>query len=145
MLKKSGVIVPVNSTCELSHHYGIEKFKEIGVAIITCVNREYCKKLLVLLPEQKHPTHYHVIKEETFNVLYGELVVKLDEKEMRINPGESSVVERYCKHSFESKTGCVFEEISTKHYADDSYYEATDFSSPRKTTVYITKEMIDRN
>ncbi len=145
VLKKSGVIVPVNSTCELSHHYGIEKFKEIGVAIITCVNREYCKKLLVLLPEQKHPTHYHVIKEETFNVLYGELVVKLDEKEMRINPGESSVVERYCKHSFESKTGCVFEEISTKHYADDSYYEATDFSSPRKTTVYITKEMIDRN
>lgn len=145
VLKKSGVVVPVNSTCEISHHYGIEHFKEIGVAIITCINREYCKKLLVLLPGQKHPSHYHKIKEETFNVLYGDLTVNLDGKEVCIIPGETSIVERYCEHSFESKNGCVFEEISTKHYSDDSYYESTDFSTPRKTTVYITKEMIDRN
>ena len=29
---------------EFSHHYGIEKFNEVG-AIINCINREYCKKL----------------------------------------------------------------------------------------------------
>ena len=35
---------------EISHHYGIDKFEEWGATIINCINREYCKKLIILLP-----------------------------------------------------------------------------------------------
>ncbi len=143
MLRKSNVIIPVNSTCELSHHYGIERYPETGVAMINCINREYCKKILVVLPGQSHPKHLHKQKEETFTVLYGELETDCDGKVSKVHPGESMVVERGVNHSFRSETGCVFEEISTTHYKDDSYYEEDDFVFPRKTEIYFTKEMLN--
>ena len=49
LLAESNVVVPAGSECEVSHHYGIEKFHETGVAMNDCVNREYCKKILIML------------------------------------------------------------------------------------------------
>jgi len=145
MLKKSHVVIPVNSSCEISHHYGLANFMQTGVAMIDCVNRAYCKKILVVLPGQSHPTHLHKRKEETFTVLQGALTVVCDGQARQVTPGESVVVERGVKHSFSSEEGCVFEEISTTHYPDDSYYDdQPSFVTPRKTKVYITKEMLDR-
>ena len=47
-------------------------------------------------------------------------------------------------HSFSSKDGCVFEEISTTHYKDDSYYEENEkLVTPRKTEIYLTKSLLD--
>ena len=46
--------------------------------IINCINRTYCKKLIILLPGQKHPSHFHPRKEETFQVLSGLLDVYID-------------------------------------------------------------------
>ena len=52
-------------------------------------------------------------------------------------------VERGDKHSFSSKEGCIFEEISTTHYLNDSYYELEQqFVNPRKTKIHFTKEMM---
>ena len=51
---------------------------EFGLLLLTVVNREYCKKLLVSLPGQKHPEQYHKQKEETFHVLYGSIELELD-------------------------------------------------------------------
>ena len=68
-LKKSNVVIPGRADLEISHHYGIERFVEIGLTLITVINREYCKKLLVTLPGQFHPEQYHEKKEETFHVL----------------------------------------------------------------------------
>lgn len=143
ILQKSNVVIPVNSTCELSHHYGIEHFQETGVTMINCINREYCKKILVVLPGQSHPKHMHRQKEETFTVLYGELETDCDGQVSVVGQGESMVVERGVNHSFRSRNGCVFEEISTTHFQDDSFYEKEDFVSPRKTEIYVTKEMLD--
>ena len=59
--------------------------------------------------------------------------------------GETKTVERGIKHSFSSKSGCVFEEISTTHIKNDSYYDDIDkFVNPRKTIVYITKDMLEK-
>lgn len=144
ILKKSNVVVPIDSTCQISHHYGLHEFEKVGVTMIDCINREYCKKILVMLPGQDHPTHLHKQKEETFTVLYGVLDVDCDGKKYRVTQGESLVVERGVRHSFRSETGCVFEEISTTHYGSDSYYDKADeFVNPRKTTVYLTSEMLE--
>ena len=33
---------------EISHHYGLDKFNKFGLVMITILNRDYCKKILVL-------------------------------------------------------------------------------------------------
>ena len=42
------------------------------------VNREYCKRVIVLLPGQSHPEQYHKQKDETYHILHGEIVLTLD-------------------------------------------------------------------
>ncbi len=144
LLKESNVVVPVGSECDISHHYGIEKFQETGVAMINCVNREYCKKILVALPGQAHPNHYHIKKEETFVILHGDLEITLNGVTKVLHKGDVITVERNVAHSFASKQGCIFEEISTTHYINDSYYEKEDtFVNPRKTKIHFTKEMLE--
>lgn len=143
LLKEGKVVVPMGSSCEISHHYGIERFRETGVAMIDCVNREYCKKILVLLPGQVHPSHYHVKKEETFVILHGSLSITINSITKVLHKGDVVTIEREAAHSFLTEEGCIFEEISSTHYIDDSYYEKEDdFSSPRKTKVHFTKEML---
>lgn len=143
LLKDSNVVVPAGSVCEISHHYGIEKFTETGVAMIDCVNREYCKKILIVLPNQNHPAHYHEKKEETFVILHGDLQIILNGQLRELHKGDVMTVERGVNHSFSSKEGCVFEEISTTHYINDSYYElAKEFCNPRKTKIHMTKDML---
>ena len=143
LIKNSHVVIPEGSRCDISHHYGIENFEKTGVAMIECVNREYCKKVLVELPGQSHPAHYHVQKEETFMVLYGSLDVVCDGEMRHVTRGETVVIERGVNHSFSSQEGCVFEEISTTHYGNDSFYQdAESFVNPRKTQVYLTEELL---
>lgn len=143
ILKKGHVVVPVSSKCDISHHYGIDKFEEIGTVLIDYINREYCKKYLVMLPGQKHPSHFHKEKEETFIVLYGQLDVVYNGQRISMHRGDAMTIERGVPHSFSSPDGSVFEEISTTHIKDDSYYDNYDeFVSPRKTSVYLTGEMV---
>lgn len=124
---------------EFSHHYGIENFHETGAVIITLINRSYAKKLVVQLPGQHHPNHFHKRKEETFQVLSGSMYVKVDNHERFLLPGDTCLVQPGVWHSFWSEEGCVFEEISTKHYNDDSFYEDKRIAemdrSQRKTEV----------
>ena len=48
MLQESKVVVPSQVELEISHHYGLENFAKFGSTVITVVNREYCKRLIVL-------------------------------------------------------------------------------------------------
>ena len=125
---------------ELSHHYGMKHFRQFGAVIISIVNREYCKKLIAVLPGQQHPDHMHKVKEETFQLLYGDLEVVVDGEEREMKPGDIQTVLRGQMHSFSSRTGAVFEEISTTHVKNDSYYEdpviAKKDLMERKTKVY---------
>ncbi len=123
MLVESRVHLPHRLQFELSHHYGLEHIDKWGAIIINCVNREYCKKLIIMLPNQSHPAHYHKRKEETFQVLSGELLLDLGKGGRVHHPGDIVLVEKGVKHSFRTETGAIFEEVSSTHYADDSYYE----------------------
>lgn len=123
MICEAGVALGSDFELELSHHYGIEYFRQIGALIINLVNREYCKKLVVLLSGQKHPNHFHKTKEETFQLLWGDLEVNLNGIVVKMKPGDKVLVTRGTWHSFNSNEGAIFEEISTTHIKGDSYYE----------------------
>jgi len=124
---------------EFSHHYGAEKFREVGALIVDCINREYCKKLVVVLPGQKHPSHYHKRKEETFQVLSGIFESIIDGRHRVLYPGDTALVQPGVWHEFWSKDGCIIEEVSTTHYNDDSVYNDKKINdlkrSERKTVV----------
>ena len=108
---------------EYSHHYGIAKFREVGAVLIDCVNRQYCKKIIVQLPGQYHPSHFHSLKEETFQVLHGVVEMEVDGHRQTLKPGETMLVQPGVWHSFWTDTGAIVEEISTTHHNNDSTYK----------------------
>ena len=112
-----------NQTLELSCHYGLSEFYKTGCAIINKINREYCKKLIIVLPNQNHPTHRHIQKEECFELLYGDCTVKLNSKDVTLQEGKPLLVPRGVNHSFKSERGCILEEVSTTHLKGDSIYD----------------------
>lgn len=122
ILNDANSVVPGLASLEISHHYGLDKFHEYGCTIINVVNREYCKKLILVLPQQKHPEQFHKVKEETFVVLHGDVTLKLDGVDRHCKRGDVVTVGRGVKHFFTSEKGAVIEEISSTHYKDDSYY-----------------------
>lgn len=139
MIYEAGIALGDDFEIELSHHFGLENFREIGALIVNLINREYCKKLVILLPGQRHPNHKHQIKEETFQLLWGELEIRIDGETRQLKPGDKALVPRHTWHSFRSERGAIFEEISTTHLRGDSYYEdpAIDALDPmqRKTVL----------
>jgi len=137
-LKESGVIVPGSADLEISHHYGLEKFDEVGLTLLTVVNRGYCKKLLVTLPGQAHPEQYHKHKEETFHVLYGEVSLELDGKPQLCRPGDVVTVEPGTHHAWKSDTGAIIEEISSTHFKDDSYYTDAAIMANKQRKTLLT-------
>ena len=122
MIQHAAVVVPGQAEFEISHHYGVERFEEIGATIINLVNREYCKKLIVMLPGQRHPEHHHELKEETFLVLHGDISIDLEGVRKECVSGDLLVVERGVRHSFRTRQGVIMEEISSTHRKGDSYY-----------------------
>lgn len=137
LLHKSGLAVPAMVDLEISHHYGLEHFAEFGLTMLNIVNREYCKKLLILLPGQRHPAQYHERKEETFHVLFGDVDLKLGDSEQGLVAGDIATIERGEHHTFGSRSGAVIEEISTTHSGADSFYldPAITMNPNRKTFV----------
>ena len=123
MLSEAKIHLNSEFEVEYSHHYGIKEFRNTGVIIINVINREYCKKILIQLPNQKHPSHHHKLKEETFHVLSGKLNVKIDGKDKVLYPGDTCLVLPGVWHSFFTEEGCIFEEISTTHFNNDSVYK----------------------
>jgi sialic acid synthase SpsE/quercetin dioxygenase-like cupin family protein len=123
MLYEAGIALGNDFEVELSHHCGMKHFRQTGAIIISIINREYCKKLLVILPGQKHPVHMHKVKEETFQLLYGDLTVNIEGQDHYMKPGDIQTVLREVRHSFTSVKGAIFEEVSTTHIKNDSYYE----------------------
>lgn len=122
LINEAHIALGPDAEVELSHHYGLARFRETGAILIKVVDRDYCKKLIVMLPGQAHPTHYHRLKEETFQLLWGDLEVVLNDRRVRLNRGEKFLVPRTVHHGFTTVGGAIFEEISTRSVNGDSYY-----------------------
>jgi N-acetylneuraminate synthase len=147
IILKSHIVLSNKVDLELSHHYGIERYEEWGAAILNCINREYCKKIIILLPGQKHPFHHHLKKEETFQVLYGSMDVTVGQEVKSLKAGDMLTVERSVRHDFATKDGVIFEEVSTTHYKDDSFYEDKGIAQnkERKTELTFRADWLYKN
>ena len=80
--------------------------------------------MIVMLPNQSHPLHFHKVKDESFHILSGSLVSKLNGKIKSLSSGEILHINKNSWHAFKAgKNGCIFDEISTTSFKDDSFYK----------------------
>ena len=128
MILKSKITVPKSARLEISHHYGLKNFKKFGMCMITIFNSVYCKKLLFLFKDQKHPEQFHKKKQETFFILQGRVQLKIRYKKKNksyiLIPGNIMTIYPGEIHSFSclSSSGAIIEELSTNSASQDSYY-----------------------
>jgi D-lyxose ketol-isomerase len=143
IISAAEIKLPSSIQMEISHHYGLEKFNEYGMVIFTLINRAYCKKLLISLPGQVHPAQYHKKKEESFLLMYGDLTLTLDNKNIKMKLGEVVTIEKGMVHQFSSKKGAIVEEISDTHNTDDSFYidDKINLNDNRKTFINFYKNL----
>jgi quercetin dioxygenase-like cupin family protein len=138
MLKRSKVVVPGECELEISHHYGIENFAKFGSTVITVVNREYCKRIIVLLPGQSHPEQWHKQKDETYHILHGEIALTLDGNEHTKKANEVIIIPRGMKHGFTTRTGTVIEEVSSSYSQEDSFYSDDAIGANKKRKTFVS-------
>jgi mannose-6-phosphate isomerase-like protein (cupin superfamily) len=94
-------------------------------------NEKYCGKKLIVNSgywSSNGKFHYHKIKDETFYVIAGELVLDVEVdgaiRRLVLLPGSSYRVRPGVKHRFTAtnqRLDCEFIEVSTTHRDDDSY------------------------
>ena len=139
MLKTSGAIVPTQLELEVSHHYGLERFREFGTTTITVVNREaYCKRVILVLPGQAHPEQWHELKDETYHLLHGEIELTLEGVARTVRKNDVVIIPRRVKHAFKSLGGAVIEEISSAYAQSDSYYTDATIAQNLNRKTYVT-------
>ncbi len=124
MLNYNNINVGDNFDLELSHHKGINNFEKVGCFLFNIVNRKYAKKLIIMLPNQRHPSHFHKKKTETFIMISGNLTLIDNNKKYYLSPGDKVDLMANSFHKFMAgNQGCIFEEISTTSLKSDSYYK----------------------
>ena len=123
ILSEAGVTVTEKDDVEISCHYGLDNFYKVGALIVSKINRTYCKKIIAMIPNQSHPTHRHLQKEECFELLAGDCILTLNGRDIQLEKGKPVLINRKVNHSFRTSGGCVIEEVSTTHIKGDSIYE----------------------
>lgn len=88
-------------------------------------NDKYCGKKLVLKKGYKCSLHYHKIKDETFYVLSGKILLELEYREVKktrvMEAGEIASIAPLMVHRFSGLENSVIIEFSTYHMEEDSY------------------------
>ena len=91
-------------------------------------NEEYCGKLLYFVKGKKCSYHYHKIKDETFYVQSGKILLRYSDdddydnaKEIILNPGDKFHIYRGLRHQMEAIEDTEMFEFSTQHFDSDSH------------------------
>ena len=139
LLNIAKITLPKNPRLIISHHYGIEKFLEYGITMINVINHSYCKKLIIMLPGQKHPAQFHKTKEESFFILYGKIKLLLGKEKHYLKTGDLKTIKKGQIHFFSTKKGAIIEELSTTSIKSDSYYLDKKIveNKDRKSFIYL--------
>ena len=124
ILNENKIAIGKNFEMEISHHKGLKNFKKVGCFLFNLINKEYAKKIIVMLPNQTHPVHHHKIKNETFHIITGTLILTLNGKNKKLKSGDIIDIKKNSHHKFKAgPKGCIFDEISTTSIKSDSHYK----------------------
>ena len=93
----------------------------------SCNTEEYCGKLLHIIKGKKCSWHYHTLKDETFYLQEGKLLVKYSDdddrekaKEIIMERGDKFHVYRGLRHQMYALEDSDLFEFSTEHFDSDS-------------------------
>ena len=88
---------------------------------------EYCGKLLFIEQGKKCSYHFHKLKDETFYLQSGKLIVRYGDHddvdaavEKILNPGDTFYVYPGLRHQMEALEDSELFEFSTEHFDEDS-------------------------
>ncbi len=91
-------------------------------------NEEYCGKLLYFAKGKKCSWHYHVLKDETFYIQSGKILLKFGDNddmsfanEVVLERGDNFHVYRGLRHQMLALEDTELFEFSTQHFDSDSY------------------------
>ena len=96
----------------------------------------------MLCYQDRHPVHKHYKKKESFIILFGTLKLIDKSKKYNLNVGDIVHLSKQGTHSFRAgKEGCIFEEISTTSFSNDSFYKDKKISKLSRDTrkTYINR------
>ena len=89
---------------------------------------EYCGKLLHMIKGKKCSWHYHKLKDETFYLQEGKILLKYSDednieesKELILERGDKFHVYRGLRHQMFALEDTDLFEFSTQHFDNDSY------------------------
>ena len=84
---------------------------------------EYCGKLLHFIKGKKCSWHYHKLKDETFYLQEGKLLVKYSDEatEIILERGDKFHVYRGLRHQMFAMEDTDMFEFSTQHFDSDSH------------------------
>jgi mannose-6-phosphate isomerase-like protein (cupin superfamily) len=85
------------------------------------VNRAYCGKILLLKKGYRCSLHHHKVKDETFYISKGCVLLECDGKAVIMNPGDALLIQPNSKHRFTGLQDSEIFEFSTHHEDSDSY------------------------
>lgn len=89
---------------------------------------EYCGKLLYFVNGKKCSWHYHELKDETFYIQSGKILLKYSDSdeikyadEIILNKGDKFHIYRGLRHQMFALQDTELFEFSTQHFEEDSY------------------------
>ena len=93
-----------------------------------CSTEEYCGKLLHFIKGKKCSWHYHKLKDETFYLQEGKLLLRYSEKDdiekatqLVLERGDKFHIYRGLRHQMFAMEDTDMFEFSTQHFDEDSY------------------------
>ena len=86
---------------------------------------KYCGKILTLKKDYRCSLHMHKIKDETFYILDGEVLMEVNNKIQKMRSGDVVHIPTNTYHRFTGITDSRIIEISTQHFDSDSYRKET--------------------
>ena len=82
---------------------------------------KYCGKILTLKKGFQCSIHYHKVKDETFYILSGKVLMEVDGESKIMNKEDSQRIIPGTKHRFTGLENSEIIEFSTHHEEGDSY------------------------
>ncbi len=84
-------------------------------------NEKYCGKKLILKKGYRSSLHHHKIKEETFYVQNGKVLMEIEDKKWIMQRGDIQHIKPRELHRFTGLEDSEIFEFSTQHFDEDSY------------------------